>query len=168
MVNNKKLFNLRVSSFSKAEFAQYWCDIATRATPPRRRNCKRDSTLILEKKNIGGNTFLTQKIENYPGFSSISGPDLMERMAEQARGVGVEIKEGYEITNIERSGRTFTVDTPLGPFKSRALVAAVGSTYRRLDIPGASTPFRQHKRMARQFFGQESRQWLKSALAHDT
>ncbi|MBB6462011.1 glutaredoxin domain-containing protein [Flammeovirga kamogawensis] len=42
----------------------------------------RFDTLILEKKNIGGNAFLTEKIENYPGFNSISGPALMDKMEE--------------------------------------------------------------------------------------
>ena len=52
--------------------------------------CQRDklNSIILEKKNIGGNAFLTEKIENYPGFNSISGPKLMERMAEQAQTYG--------------------------------------------------------------------------------
>jgi thioredoxin reductase (NADPH) len=93
-------------------------------------------TLMLEKKNIGGSTFLTQKIENYPGFDTVSGPDLMDRMAKQVKAQGVDIKEGYEITDVKRDGLTFRVETPLGEFRSHAVVAAVGSTYRRLDIPG--------------------------------
>jgi thioredoxin reductase (NADPH) len=36
--------------------------------------------LILEKKNICGNAFLTEKIENHPGFREISGPKLMASM----------------------------------------------------------------------------------------
>jgi len=94
------------------------------------------STLILEKKNIGGNTFLTQKIENYPGFATISGPELMERMGEQAKGVGVEIKEGFEVTGIRKDGLMFIVETPMGEYRSRALVSAVGSTYRTIGVPG--------------------------------
>ena len=39
-------------------------------------------SLILERKNIGGNAFLTETIENYPGFTKISGPELMERKAD--------------------------------------------------------------------------------------
>ena len=38
--------------------------------------------LILEKKNVGGNAALTEKIENYPGFTTISGSGLMKKMAE--------------------------------------------------------------------------------------
>ena len=39
-------------------------------------------SLILERKNIGGNAFLTETIENYPGFTKISCPELMERKAD--------------------------------------------------------------------------------------
>jgi len=52
----------------------------------------RFDSLILEKKNIGGNAFLTEKIENYPGFTSISGPELMDKMEEQAKTYGAVIK----------------------------------------------------------------------------
>ena len=38
--------------------------------------------LILERKNIGGNAFLTETIENHPGFTKIAGPELMERKAD--------------------------------------------------------------------------------------
>ncbi len=40
----------------------------------------RFSSLILEKKNIGGNVFLTEKIENYSGFTNISGPKQKKKM----------------------------------------------------------------------------------------
>ena len=39
--------------------------------------------LILEKENIGGQITASSKVENYPGFSSISGSDLMNQMYEQ-------------------------------------------------------------------------------------
>lgn len=94
------------------------------------------STLILEKRNIGGNTYITKNIDNYPGFKSISGPELMERMAEQVRDVGAEIKQGCEVKKIKKDGDTFFLDTDLGTFRAKSLVAAVGSTYRTLDIPG--------------------------------
>ena len=96
----------------------------------------RFNTLILERKNIGGNAFLTQTIENYPGFTSISGPDLMNRMAEQATTYGAEIKQGVEVTDIVRVDQNFQVVTNMGTFRGRSVVIAVGSSYRRLNIPG--------------------------------
>ena len=100
--------------------------------------CQRDKldSIILEKKNIGGNAFLTEKIENYPGFTSISGPQLMERMAEQAKTYGAKIEQGTEVKQITRERNEFQVETNLGRIRGKTIVLASGSTYRRLDIPG--------------------------------
>ena len=96
----------------------------------------RFSSLILEKKNIGGNAFLTEKIENYPGFTSISGPSLMEKMEEQARVYGATIKTGEEVTSITKEGDLFTIETKANQFKGKSVVLSTGSTYRKLNVPG--------------------------------
>ena len=100
--------------------------------------CQRDKldSIVLEKKNIGGNAFLTEKIENYPGFNSISGPKLMERMAEQAEVYGAKIEQGTEVLEIEKTSKYFQLKTNLGSVRGKAMVIATGSTYRQLGIPG--------------------------------
>jgi thioredoxin reductase (NADPH) len=96
----------------------------------------RFDTLILEKKTIGGNAFLTEKIENYPGFSSISGPDLMDKMEDQARTYGAVIKTGEEVVDINKHGNHFHIKTKSGEYKGRSVVLSTGSTYRKMSIPG--------------------------------
>ncbi len=100
--------------------------------------CQRDklNSIILEKKNIGGNAFLTERIENYPGFTSISGPKLMERMAEQAETYGAKIEQGTEVQQIEKQAGQFQIKTNLGQLRGKSIIIATGSTYRRLNIPG--------------------------------
>ncbi len=98
----------------------------------------RFDTLILEKKTIGGNAFITQKIENYPGFTSISGPDLMDKMEEQARTYGAVIKTGEDVKSIEREEELFVVKTASNRYLGKSIVLSTGSTYRRLEIPGES------------------------------
>ncbi len=98
----------------------------------------RFSTLILEKKTIGGNAFLTEKIENYPGFTSISGPVLMDKMEEQARVYGATIKTGEEVVNIEKEDALFKINTKTAQYLGRSVVLSTGSTYRQLGIPGES------------------------------
>ena len=94
----------------------------------------RFNSLILEKKNIGGNAFLTQKIENYPGFTEISGPKLMQRMAEQAKVYGATIETGVEVKNISKNGNLFQIESNMGEYQSKSVVLALGSTYRKLGI----------------------------------
>ena len=96
----------------------------------------RFDSIILEKKTIGGNAFLTEKIENYPGFTNISGPELMDKMEEQARTYGAKIATGVEVTNIEKKENKFYVHSKTETFIGRSVVLSTGSTYRRLHIPG--------------------------------
>ena len=94
----------------------------------------RFNSLILEQKNIGGNAFLTEKIENYPGFTSISGPELTQKMAEQAKTYGAKIETGVTVRSIKKEGATFVLDTNMGEYLSKTVVLALGSTCRKLGI----------------------------------
>lgn len=95
----------------------------------------RFDSLILERKNIGGNAFLTEKIENYPGFTEISGPKLMARMEEQALVYGATIKTGEEVTSITKQNELFRVKTKGNEFIGKSVVLATGSTYKKLGVP---------------------------------
>lgn len=95
----------------------------------------RFDSLILERKNIGGNAFLTEKIENYPGFTEISGPKLMARMEEQALTYGATIKTGEEVTSITKEKELFHIKTKGNEFIGKSVVLATGSTYRKLGVP---------------------------------
>lgn len=93
-------------------------------------------TLILERKNVGGNAFITKKIENYPGFKEISGPELMDRMADQALVLGAKIETGIEVSYIEKKADFFEIYTEGQNYKGKSVVIATGSTYRTLGVPG--------------------------------
>ncbi|WP_299780657.1 FAD-dependent oxidoreductase [uncultured Formosa sp.] len=95
----------------------------------------RFNSLILEKKNIGGNAFLTEKIENYPGFTNISGPELMTKMSEQAKTYGAKIETGVAVNKISKKRNEFVLETNMGEYVSKSVVLALGSTYRLLGIP---------------------------------
>jgi thioredoxin reductase (NADPH) len=96
----------------------------------------RYDSIILEKKNIGGNAYLTEKIENYPGFMNISGTELMDRMADQARFYGAHIQTGTDVRRVNKSGNVFYLETNLGEVKAKSVIIATGSSYRKLRIPG--------------------------------
>jgi thioredoxin reductase (NADPH) len=99
----------------------------------------RYSTLILEKLAPGGQIATTDRIENYPGFKQISGPDLVQQMQDQATGFGAEVKTGSPATALTRNDdRTLTiaVDDGQQQFRGRAVILAMGSDYRHLGVPG--------------------------------
>lgn len=94
-------------------------------------------TLVLERTLPGGQAALTDRIENYPGFPEpIAGAELMDRVHRQAARFGAEIRSFEEAQVLSRWGELFCVSTDSGLYRSRGLVVATGSVYRRLGIPG--------------------------------
>jgi thioredoxin reductase (NADPH) len=93
------------------------------------------NTVIFEKMGVGGQIILTEAVENYPGFSFISGPDLMEKFEEHVRKFGVEIQY-EEVTGVASDGRTHRVVTDSGEYETHAVIVASGSMPRRLQVEG--------------------------------
>lgn len=57
-------------------------------------------TVLIEKRVLGGQTTMTDLIENYPGFTDgISGFELTAKMEEQAKKFGLE-HEFFEVTSV--------------------------------------------------------------------
>lgn len=93
--------------------------------------------LLLEKEGFGGQIASSPKVENFPGFSEISGAELADRMFSQADSLGarLELEEVLEI----RDGVPKTVVTDYGTYTCTALVLATGMKHRTLDLPGEDT-----------------------------
>lgn len=91
-------------------------------------------TLIISK-DIGGQAVMTFEIENFPGVGSATGPDLINKMQEQAERFGAEIKIG-EALSVEKNTDGFIVNTSIGEFESTAVILAFGLSHRELNVPG--------------------------------
>ena len=94
-----------------------------------------DDVLLLDAAAPGGQLMFIDQIENYPGFESISGFALAEKMESQASAFGVEIEYG-EVTSLRKSDDGFTVSTSDGDVRARAVILAMGARHRHLDVPG--------------------------------
>ena len=92
-------------------------------------------TLLLEKEMIGGQIAVSDVIENYPGFPSISGAGLMEKFEEHARGLGLEIRMTDVIT-IEGMDKEVIIKTSEGDLTARTVIVATGAKPRKLGISG--------------------------------
>lgn len=93
------------------------------------------NTLILEKSTVGGRAYTTREIVNYPGIPTTSGPDLTEKMAEHAKGFGVEIKR-EPVKSMEVTGDIKVVNTRRHQYGAKAVILATGTSARVLGIPG--------------------------------
>jgi thioredoxin reductase (NADPH) len=94
-------------------------------------------TLLLEKLMPGGQINNTNRIENYPGFEQIDGPGLIERMQKQVETFGAEIRNGAEVTRLEKQADGhIAVHCDADTYVARAVILAPGSSYRKLGVPG--------------------------------
>lgn len=97
------------------------------------------STLLLDRGAPGGQLHNTEEIENYPGFSHISGPELAQHMFEHALKFGAEYKYA-DVKNITREGygknKIFKIDAGSKTYISKSIIIATGTTYRKLGVPG--------------------------------
>jgi len=93
-------------------------------------------TLVLEEKMAGGTISDTPVIQNYPGFESISGQELLQKMVAHARSAGVTINEFETVTSIELTAEQKIVKTSRANYETNAVIIATGSHYRELGIPG--------------------------------
>ncbi len=93
-------------------------------------------TLLLESAVLGGAQATSPGIENYPGFTFISGMDLADRMKEQVKKAGATIKEIAEVSSVKKSENGFDVETRRGTFHAKAIVFATGGGHRKLKVPG--------------------------------
>ena len=87
-------------------------------------------TIVLEKLGVGGQIMTTSDIENFPGFASISGPDLAIKLYEQAEGCGVEFVYD-EIGNFDFTGDIKTVECSENQISCRAVILSVGAYPRK-------------------------------------
>ena len=59
------------------------------------------SVFVIEKSVFGGQIVNSPKVENIPGFDSISGDDFGDKLLEQAMGQGAEVTL-ENVTSIEK------------------------------------------------------------------
>src|SRR3954453_9047938 len=95
-------------------------------------------TLVIERAGVGGQAAITELLDNFPGFpEGVSGAEFADRLRAQAEKFGVEILSAQEVTAVRSDGRFKCVTTGDGEdYRAAAVLLAVGSTYRRLGIPG--------------------------------
>jgi len=93
--------------------------------------------LLITGNEVGGQVAITSEVENYPGFpESVGGPELVEKMREQAEKFGAVAEFDY-VTEIGVDGPPFRVETASGKsYRANALIMATGASPRRLGVPG--------------------------------
>lgn len=93
--------------------------------------------VVIAGMQLGGQVALTHEIENYPGFpDGLSGPDLVERMKEQAEKFGARV-EFDMVESVDFSkGSPFYVKTMAEEYLADVVIITIGADPRKLKVPG--------------------------------
>ena len=86
--------------------------------------------LVIEGKSMeaGGQLMLTSSVENFPGFESILGPDLIKKMREHSEKFGTRFVT-ENVTSVDFKKKPFTLETESGEvYKTKSLVIATGAS----------------------------------------
>lgn len=92
-------------------------------------------TLILERSEISGQISMADIVENYPGFPSITGVELMEKYRTHAQEAGVKTRI-TEVISVRTEGAKKIVSTDSGDLEAKALIIATGANPKYLGVPG--------------------------------
>ena len=93
-------------------------------------------TTLYEKGIVGGLAATTDWIDNYPGYmKGIEGLRLADELRGQAERFGTKIEFG-EVKSLKRDGEVITLTVDDSEVRSRAVLIATGSNYRKLGVPG--------------------------------
>lgn len=91
--------------------------------------------LVLERSEISGQIALADVVENFPGFPSISGLELMEKYKIHAQEAGVKTRI-TDVLSVRSEGAKKLVSTDSGDLESKAVIIASGANPKHLEVPG--------------------------------
>jgi len=94
--------------------------------------------LIFEQGVPGGQTILTDYVENYPGFpEGLKGRELADRFVKQLSNLGMDIIR-ERVTKIvpREEGKGYLVTAGDKEYKSKAIILAMGTQARKLGVRG--------------------------------
>ena len=90
------------------------------------------SVIVLEKGAFGGQITFSPKVENIPGFNSLTGNEFADKMIDQVLSQGAEI-DLCEVTEIRDMGTHKVVVADGSEYEAKAVIIATGATHR---LPG--------------------------------
>ncbi|MDY4475502.1 NAD(P)/FAD-dependent oxidoreductase [Mitsuokella sp.] len=96
------------------------------------------STLVLENDLVGGQIANATGIENYPGFMSVKGGDLMATVQAQAEAVGAVVDEFDLVKRVDLAAVPKIVETEEHIYEAKAVILATGMKRRKMPLPEAA------------------------------
>ena len=89
---------------------------------------------VIEKDVAGGKINIAPRVDNYPGFKSISGPDLAYVFYDRLMDSGITYI-GDEITSLNKEGNVFVLEGKNDKYHAKTVLIATGTKERELGLP---------------------------------
>ena len=86
---------------------------------------------------IGGVITTTDSVENFPGFTKISGVELAKNIEGQARSYKLVTIKEEKALEVKKNRNNFYVKTNRGNYNAKTILFATGTKWRKLEVPGA-------------------------------
>lgn len=96
---------------------------------------KKMKTLLISL-DLGGQAAKSNEIENYLGYTKISGPELQQKFSDHVEALGVEIKSDEEVKSVTKIDQGFKVTTDSGEYETKSVIMTSGKVPRPLGVPG--------------------------------
>ena len=98
--------------------------------------CRKNLKTVVISVDIGGQSNLTNHIENYPGVDALPGAELMQKFYSKAKSFGAEFVTG-KVIKIEKEGNGFKLTLSNNDvYTAKGVILAFGAVPRELGIPG--------------------------------
>ena len=94
------------------------------------------STAVVDINMFGGQPSNYLELENYPGFSTVGGYDLMEKFEEHADKFGVQKFPMQEFVSIDLQASPKVIKTTDNEFLAKTVIIATGAQPMKLGVPG--------------------------------
>lgn len=91
-------------------------------------------------EEFGGQSSVSDGIENWIGTVKISGADLAKQLEEHLMAYAgdiVDVKKGERAETVEKIDGGYKIKTGSGEYETKTILVATGSHRRKLDVPGA-------------------------------
>jgi thioredoxin reductase (NADPH) len=95
------------------------------------------STIVFDRGGGGGLLQVAPNIENYAGFVSIPGIDLVEKMKQHASKYA-DFHFYEEVKQVSATAKGFLITTEKTKYQVGAVILCTGTEHKKLDVPGES------------------------------
>ena len=95
---------------------------------------------VIEGSTPGGKINIAPRVDNYPGFTKIPGPDLAVEFFNWLNNAGVEMIPDM-VTSLTKENNIFTVECENGTYQAKTVLIATGTKERELGLPNEKELF---------------------------